>query len=236
MMDRDKALERIKKCMAMAEGANGNETEMETALRQAEFLMEKFAIDMAEVKKTRGKVEFVWQQGAVYFGKGNKNCPNWFQWMGVAVARFTDSIAVGCYDFEEGAGIAFKGHEEDVIFATWLLDHLKNQLRLATRQANCGSPEARETFRKTMSMGITRRLEELWRARQAKFAGNALVVVSDKIAQRDEEFGGEQYRQTKAGNGAYHNPEAAMKGFQASKNVSFNRPIGQGERKTQIGE
>jgi hypothetical protein len=44
-MNKEEAIKRIKKCLALASCQGAGETEAETALRQAQALMEKFAVD-----------------------------------------------------------------------------------------------------------------------------------------------------------------------------------------------
>ena len=224
-MDREKALGKIKKLMAMAAPDSGaSESEVESALRQAEFLMEKFAIDMAEALTQGQKPTFDWQQDCTYFGQGNKTLPLWYQWMAVAVAKFTDTIVVVTRDPEAGAGVMYRGHSDDVVFATWLIDSLKDQLRRATRDAKCGSPENRETFRKAFARGVLVKINDLRAKRDQKIPGNALIVVNTKIVERDAHFGGAKYRTSKSRATGDH--ESYNKGFNAGKNASINQPIG----------
>lgn len=223
-MDREKALGKIQKLMAVAApDSNASETEVETALRQAESLMRKFAIDMAEALQAGKKPEFDWQQDVTYFGNGNKSLPIWYQWMAVAVANFTDTIVIVSRDPEQGAGVMYRGHADDVVFATWLIDSLKEQLRRATRDAKCGSPENRETFRKAFGRGVVTKINEIRKQRDQKIPGNALIVVNTKLAERDAHFGGVKYKTTKsrvAGDATSY-----QKGYNAGKNVQVNKPI-----------
>lgn len=231
-MDREKALDKVRKLMNLANNDAAEGNEVDNALRQAESLMKKFAIDMAEAVQQGKKLSFDWQEDNAYFGKGNKNSPIWYQWMAVAVAKFTDTICVGSYHFEHGAGVKFRGNGEDVVFATWLIDSLKEQLRRATRDAKCGSPENRETFRKAFAHGVVRKITELREKRDAEMKathGNALVVVNTKLVERDAHFGGEKYRTSKTrwtGDATTFN-----KGFTAGKNANVNRPVEHQARK-----
>ncbi len=222
-MDREKALDKVKKLMNLANCEAASEGEVDNALRQAEALMRKYAIDMVEAMESGKKLSFDWQEERSFFGNGNKACPIWYQWMAVAVAKFTDTIAASCRDQVQGAGVLFRGHDEDVIFATWLIDHLKEQLRRATRDAKCGSPENRETFRKAFARGVVAKVNEIRAQRDQKLPGNALIVVNTKITERDAHFGGEKYRTSKSrvtGDSASYS-----KGFTAGKNATMNKPI-----------
>lgn len=57
---RERALEKIKKCLALAESTNPNEAE--SALRQARKLMEKYQLEMSDVDSSRAD-EYVHQVG-----------------------------------------------------------------------------------------------------------------------------------------------------------------------------
>lgn len=225
-MDRDKALSKIQKLMNLANNDAASEGEVDNALRQAEALMRKYAIDMAEAMQAGKKPVFDWQTESTWFGKGNKKNPLWYEWMAVAVAKFTDTIVAGTYDTEQGSGVKYKGHHEDVIFATWLIDSLKEQLRRATRDAKCGSPENRETFRKAFARGVVHKVNELRKKRDEEMKvshGNALIIVNTKLVERDAHFGGERYRNSKSK--VTGDSVSYSKGYTAGKNASMNKPI-----------
>jgi hypothetical protein len=221
-MDREKALSKINKLMNLANNEAASEGEVDNALRQAEALMRKFAIDMSEALQTGKKPAFDWQQDSTYFGQGNKSNPVWYQWMAVAVADFTDTIASNIKDVQ-GAGVKFRGHSDDVVFATWLIDCLKEQLRRATRDAKCGSPENRETFRKAFARGVVIKIRDIRKQRDQKLPGNALVVVNTKIVERDAHFGEAKYRTSKAR--TIGDATIYQKGIEAGKNASLHKPI-----------
>jgi len=227
-MDRNDALRKIKACMNLAEcdGAQGDE--VTNALRMAEKLMKKFAIDMAELLQQGKTITFEFTEEEVNFDntKKVKKAPLWYQWMAVKVAQFTDTIVVLNYDYVAGAGVRFKGHREDVVFAGWLITHFKETLRRATRNASCGSPEDRETFRKAFAQGVCVKLSQERAKRPSEMPKNALIVVDQKIAERDKYFGhGEQYKKTKS-RATFQDFENYTKGFNAGKSVTINKPIG----------
>jgi hypothetical protein len=224
-MEREDALRKIRACMNLAENDAAQGDEVDNALRMAQKLMKKFAIDMAELLQSGKTVQFDFVEDAVNFGNKVKKTPLWYQWMAVQVAKFTDTIAVGNYDYVEGAGIRYKGHREDVVFACWLLNYLKDRLRDATRKANCGSPEGRETFRKAFARGVLVKLRDIQTQRPKELPKNALIVVDTKIAERDKHFGGESYRTTKS-RSTFKDFDNYIKGFNAGKSVTINKPIG----------
>lgn len=226
-MDRDDAMRKIKACMNLAECVGAQGDEVTNALRMAEKLMKKFAIDMAELVQQGKQINFEFTEEVVNFDntKKVKKVPLWYSWMAVSVAKFTDSIAVLNYDYVAGAGVRFKGHREDVVFAGWLLQHFKETLRRATRDASCGSPEGRETFRKAFAQGVCHKLNAERAKRPSEMPKNALIVVDQKIVERDKHFGhGEAYKTSKSRK-VFQDFENYTKGYQAGKSVSVNKPI-----------
>lgn len=229
-MDINEARAKIMKLMAMAQDKDGaSAQEVETALRHAESLMRKHGIDASTLTPDQiASTKFNWESGYYAFGRDGKPTsknPQWFGWLACAVANFTDTIVVSACDPHLGYGVSYKGDEEDVVFALWLIGYLKDAIRKATREASLSSATQRETFRKSMSLGLCNRMRDLRKERQAAFAstGTALVVVSDKLAKRDEFFGGPKYKQTKGI--TLRDQEAAGKGMQAAQKVQFNRPL-----------
>ena len=225
-MNREDALRKIRACMNLANNDAAEGNEVDNALRMAEKLAKKFAIDMAEALQEGKTIDFEFVTEKTVFGNKAKKTPIWYQWMAVAVAQFTDTLAANSYDFIDGAGVIFKGHIEDVTFAAWLLDSLKNQLRIDTRKASCGSPEGRETFRKAFAKGVCVKIREIRAQRPSAMPKNALIVVDQKVAARDAHFGhGEQYRTSKS-RMTFHDFENYQKGFSAGKQAAVNKPIG----------
>ena len=230
-MDLEQAKSKIAKLMAMADTNSGaTQNEMETALRQAEKMMLKFGISLLDVQQSNNKpYQFSWDTGFYPFGregKGTQSNPVWFQWLAVSVANFTDTIVVQAMR-REGYGVEFKGNDEDVAFALWLIAYLKDNLRKATREADLGSSAGRETFRRSMATRLGGRMRELRQQRSVQLSScNALVVVDRKIAERDCHFGGPKYKTGKSRTqmGSYIG-DAAAKGRAAAERVNFNRPI-----------
>lgn len=228
---------KIAKLMNMADpNRGGSAQECETALRQAESMMRKYGIDQSEIHADTGS-RYRWESGYYSFGRDGKptqSNPKWFSWLAVAVANFTDTIVIQSRDRELGYGVTYKGHEEDVVFALWLISYLKSSIRLETRNADLGSSQARETFRKSMAMGLCTRMKALRTERDQVFktAGTALVVVNQKLAERDSHFGGPKYVTGRAVK--LHDQGAAAKGFQAAQKVQFNKPLANSYNSSQV--
>lgn len=69
LKNKDWALDKIKKCLALFAKSTGNEAE--TALRQAKALMEKYGLSDADVKISHIT------QTTIDAGKGSRNPPLW---------------------------------------------------------------------------------------------------------------------------------------------------------------
>jgi len=233
-MDITTAKEKVRKLFAIADTNSGaSPQEMETALRHAEALMRKHNIQMAEVLDSGKQIDFNWDSGFFAFGENGKvvqSNPIWFQWLGTGIARFTDTICRQTRLPGQGIGLSFYGEESDVAFALWLAGYLKDSIRRGTRDAKCGSKEGRETFRRSMAVALCHRMAKMREDREQsqKQAGTALVVVNQKIALRDQEFGGENYRKTRS-SVVIHDENAATKAWHAAQKVTLSRVIGQSQ-------
>lgn len=225
-MDPVKAKLKIAKLLRLGENTGATTNEAETALRQADALMRKYGITRAQIVEGGGEVTYNWESGFYEFGRDGKPVkknPIWYQWLIVGIANFTDTIASNAYDYERGAGVKFKGEAEDVVLALWFADYLKDAIRLATRAADAGSPQGREEFRKAMSLRLCARMREMRQQRTQETTGTALVVVSDKLAKRDEQFGQAKYKTGKAV--TLHMGDVVQKAVAAANKVQFNKPL-----------
>ena len=95
-----------------------------------------------------------------------------------------------------------------------------------------------EDFRKAMAARLSSRMRDLRRERDAEFAaaansqgaGTALVLVTDKLAKRDAEYGSPKYRNSRI---IVRDQMAAYKGSLAGDRVGFAKPI-QGAKKHSV--
>jgi hypothetical protein len=94
-----------------------------------------------------------------------------------------------------------------------------------------------EDFRKAMAARLSSRMRDLRRERDAEFAaaatsqgtGTALVLVTDKLAKRDAEFGSPKYKHSRI---TVRDQMAAQKGSLAGDQVGFAKPIKSGQGHT----
>jgi len=147
---------------------------------------------------------------------------------------FTDTIVRLHYDPALGYGVGFYGDRADTLFTQRLVGYLKvsvwQTLNAAPRQHPEWNRSDMEDFRKAMAARISSRMRDLRRERDAEFAaaptsqgaGMALVLVTDKLAKRDAEFGSPKnnYSIVKV-----RDRMAAHKGSLAGDQVGFAKPI-----------
>lgn len=227
----DNVKDKIAKLLAMANDGRGNEFEAEAALRQAEALMRKHGIEAGELMDCIGqKPIYKWVSVSVpvRVPKPAAEWPRWFGFMCFGIAVFTDTKISSYHDGQYGICGKFQGEETDVEYAVWLAKRLRDDIR-AQSAAFMGSRRERELFRKGMASRLQGRMKQLRKERNAEYqaagTGTALVVVTTKIALRDEEFGKQQTRRHPTN---VFNRDAYGAGRAAGDRASLNRPIGGG--------
>lgn len=236
-MDKDQAIRKAQKLMAVAMDSRGNENEAERALAQAEALIRKFGLEQAEIASTAAVSDFDWAEAFHAYGPPNnpaKSCPKWFQFISTGVAGFTDTIVRLHYDPTQGYGVGFYGDRADTLFAQWLVGYLKVSVWSALYNARKEHPKWNrsdgEDFRKAMAARLSSRMMELRRERDVEFAaartchgtGTALMQVADKLAQRNAEFGAPKYKSSRI---EIRDHLAAHKGSLAGDQVGFAKPL-----------
>jgi hypothetical protein len=161
-MDKEQAIRKAQKLMAVAMDGRGNGHEAERALAQAETLMRKFGIEQAEIASTRAASDFDWAEAFHAYGPPKnpaKSCPRWFQFISTGVANFTDTIVRLHYDPALGYGVGFYGERADTLFAQWLVGYLKASVWEALNAAHRQHPEWNrsdmEDFRKAMAARLS---------------------------------------------------------------------------------
>lgn len=232
--------EKIAKLMAMAKDSRGNEFECEAALRQATKLMRLHNIDLAEISARTGtKPVYNWSTVNVPLNPKvpQSTTSTWIGSLAVGVAKLTDCKASYNMLAEHGMCIKLEGDAIDVQYAVYLLKHLRDTIRATSASAPFATKADRETFRRAMVSRLCERMTamraesdaELRQSKTMNEAGNviqntALVLVSQKIALRDAEFGKAQYKSGTGRRYADHN--AASAGRNAGDRVGFGRPVG----------
>lgn len=232
-MDRDQALKKAQKLMAMAQDGRGNENEAERALAQAEALMRKFGIEASEVS-TETPQEYEWGTGFAPYGvprQPAKSVPTWYGIVAMGVGKFTDTVVRAQYSREKGYGVGFYGEQSDVLFAVWLITFLRDCVWKEAKKFG-GDRTQNGDFRHAMSCRLQARMYALRAERDVAYReatnsvgqkGTALVIVSDKLVKRDAEFGAQE--KGKQVNREFSDPTAARAGREAGNKVGFSKPL-----------
>lgn len=234
--------DKIRKLLALANNEGAADNEAETAMRQANKLMRKHGIDLAAIHQASGtKPIFVWKSEFVPSGypKPVNQCPLWFQWVGVAIGKFTDTrvTVVAKRQPAKSMGLGFDGDEVDVEYAVWLAEKIREEIRIKAAMYQAPGINSdqrwanREEFRHAMSRRICARLKALRAERDEEFkqaaeqsGSTALVVIDDKIKQRDARFGEFKVSDKKLSH-LRGQAEAKYAGQSAGDAVSLNRPL-----------
>lgn len=230
--------DRIRKLLAMATHEASNEHEAETAMRMAEKLMRQHNIDAADLEASTGKqTVYLWASATIVIGEKAKPMtwrPQWIGFLGMGVGTFCDCKVVWSSEEKYGHCIKFMGDEADIEYCAWLFKRLRD-----FGYAECKSVAGRhrDTFCKAYALHLCTRMKALRAERDVAMkaavttAGTALMVVQNKLALRDAQFG-------KQGHGRTSKVKFASDGFRqgraAADSVNFNRPIGSSGQPRQI--
>lgn len=234
--NRESIIAKIKKLLAMANDGRGNVQEAETAARQAEALMRKYHLDMAEVevnelKSEKPEAEFI--TGARPGKENAKQNPKWVNLIAWGVAQLYDCRVTQVHR-PEGPSFCFIGFGPDVKVAAWTTQALKDAVYTESRRVTEGVSNA-ASFRMGAASALQHRLVALRAERDAEYkqapsGGTALAVINTKLARLEEIFGQSKDRTVKSSvkrDGAYD------QGRQFGNTMNLpNRPLpSQPERK-----
>jgi len=156
-LDKARALERIKKCLALSESANPHEAEL--ALRQARKLMDKFHLDYSDVAASRA------QEREVHLGSSKRTPMSWVRMLADTVGR-----AMGCVTFTRsglcGQAIIFIGETGNSDLAAYVYEVLARQL---------------EQHRKKYVAGLAGLTRGKKRVLGTRFAEGWIAAVSERV-------------------------------------------------------
>lgn len=154
MNDKEKILNKIKKCMALGESAN--EHEAAAAMRQARKLMEKHGLTESHV----GLAEFG-EQGV---NIGYQRFPLWATSLASVVGT-----AFQCSTYSSWRSIDYVGRKENTVVAAYCLECLMRQIR-----------KARQDFVKSLP-SYGRAFSSLKREKADAFCEGWVTAVADKV-------------------------------------------------------
>lgn len=134
--DRSKALSKIQKLLKMAKDGRGNANEAETALRQAQSLMNKFNIDDAEaslhdLRNDPDAIAQAWCKAG--YGKQAflRRMPRWSGVLALGVGRLYECRTKAIWSEGQGLGVMFGGFKPDMQVAVWTFEFLITCVRRA---------------------------------------------------------------------------------------------------------
>lgn len=220
-------IEKIRKTLALAENAGATPAEAVRASSQAEALLRKYNLEMADIIMEQSTDEDVqvdefspgYRPGKVY-----KSIPLWAQSIAVVTCKLYDCHARFGFDRRtNGQTFRIFGYSTDLQVCRWTIDYLSKAIYNNTPTMH-GTTYAND-FRKGATSEICRRLKELKTAQKAEYAasssGTALVVFKEQAIVK--KFGDFSYKEDKMRTST--SGAAAGQAFGATVNISPNRPI-----------
>ena len=235
---KDRAMDKIRKLLAMARDGRGNEHEAAAAASQAEKLMRYWQIDsaeeiMQEIEKNEAferELEDVSFEGLK--GHVPKQVPPWVGFVALGCGiLFTCKVDI--VNSPLGLKVRFSGYQMDVMLCRWVYRILCEAVfRVSKEQCKGLGMSAAKSFRLGAAVRLLARLRELKEERDNenhvawKAGTNTGMVLYDKKKSRVEEMYGAT--QTKSSKTSASNPAAYMAGRNAADkiNIPTNRPLG----------
>lgn len=236
---RQRMLEKVRKLLAMGRDGRGNDTEQETAMRQANILMAQYGIDEAEADMTAidaGEMIF----GAAQCGPDGKapvpgqvyrSMPGYAGILSIGVAKFTDSVVIRRIT-ANGEILVFQGEREDVLLARWMFGVLVNSILAEQKVSGWTARGDANTFRVSAASALQTRLSKLAQERRAMYHAaqqqsnfRALVVVDRKALEIASKFGAQKIKSSRSSmraTGAYFAGRDAGNRI----NIPSGRPVG----------
>lgn len=241
---RAKMLDKVRKLLAMARDGRGNANEEETAMRQANKLMAEFGIAEAECDMSAmdagelsyGEAQAGMDGRAPEPGKVYKSYSTWVGQIAIGVGVFTDSI-VGRKTTAAGHVLTFRGEQQDVLLARWLLGVLVAGVQTEQRTSGWHGKADANLFRQSASTTLATRLKTMAKERrdmyeQAKRESNsrALVVVDRKAMEIARLFGKQKYDRGRSSSSGDRGASIAGREAGQRINIPAGRPIGNQSR------
>lgn len=227
--------EKVAKLLAMANDKNGNEHEVENALRMAEVLIRKHSIDIATLEADTGvAAQYDWKSVVMPMGEKARHVtrtPLWLSMCTYAIGKFTDCRSSLERNSEYGMCIKYSGDETDTAYATWLYKKIRD---IGYAEARKHPGNERNSFRHGYAARMITRMRVLRAERDEALrevvtsTGTALVVVQNKIALRNAKFGKQR---TASAAPKVRSSNGYANGRNAANKVNLHRPIGGGSQK-----
>lgn len=227
--------DRINKLLSMAQHERSNEHEAEVALKMAERMMRQHNIDIADLETASGKATaYSWATSVMPIGERASRMtwrPMWIGFLAGGIGKFCDCKVIWSSNDDYGHCIKFQGEEHDIEYCAWLFKRLRDS---GYAEAYVVTGKHRDTFRNAFAIRLQDRMNVLRKERDTAMreattiTGNALVVVQNKLALRDAEFG--RARAGKAKRVQFAS-DVFHQGRAAADKAIFSRPIGQSSQR-----
>lgn len=217
---KERALEKIKKCLALSESDNPNEAE--AALRQARKLMEKYRLEMTDVESSRA------QEFELKIGVATRRSAQWVRLLATVVAS-----AMGCVCFFRhgtlGQSLIFIGGEGSGELAAYAYEVLARQLAQARKNYLIELPDYGKAYKRKMGTlyaegwirGIALKVEQ--------FGGMDEITERAVTAYCDKNFPDAELTEFKKRRVSEHEYQASLSGEADGRKVSLHRPMGHEE-------
>ena len=241
--DREKVIGLIRKLLATANDARGNENEAASAAAKAAALMRKYELDAIDVvaQEVELRENFERATCSADFQANKKDAPrkvpDWAGFIALGVgALFTCKVDITYAASTKHVGdqevvLRFSGFSSDVLMCQWVFRFLgETVFRLSREYAQSQGMAAAKNFRSGAGAALQKKLYAMAKAQTDELkaqpsTGTALVVMNRKAEQVQSYFG-ETKTRTKSARTS--DVSAYMAGRIAGENVNVptNRPIG----------
>lgn len=236
-MARERAVDKIRKLLAVARDGRGNEHEAANAASAAEKLMRHYQIESADVVMDELTKDEAFERGMenVSFegiaGHKPKQTPPWVGYIAVGCGEaFT--CKVDLVSTIEGVKVRFSGYAMDVMLCRWVYSFLCQEVfRISKEHCKGRGMSASKSFRLGAASVLQARLKEMKATRtkeaeQSAAVGSstALVLYDKKESRVEEMFGAtktQQKKHTASDAGAYW----AGREQAAKMAIPTNRPL-----------
>ena len=213
-MDRSRVIEKVAKLLAMAKHSASNEQEAATALRQAEAMMRKHDVRMAELNAHKAQSEDDLLRAETEESRNS----SWVWNLAWATAYMTETMPT-----RSGKIITFCGAAEDTEVALMYFDYLVSVVERLAKQFK-GTRTQRNAFKMGCVHGILLNARKIKAEREEAFK-DLVVMKRDLICKKFNLSYGAGRTQYISDDGAY------AAGRHAGSQVSLNRQVGATKRK-----
>lgn len=247
-MARERAMDKIRKLLAMARDGRGNENEAAIAAGQAEKMMRHYQIEAADVVLEEIQREDAFDRGMenVSFegiaGHRPKQVPSWVGFIALGCGElFTCKVDI--VDTPQGLKVRFSGYQLDVVMARWVYGLLCSTVFRVSKEEGKGlGMSFAKSFRVGAAVRLQHRLfamkkerdDELRTSPAKTSTGTALVLYDRKKERVEEMYGATKTKQTRtqtSDRGAYHAGAAAAD----QMHIPTERPIAGNEQHVALG-